>query len=192
MSLQPIERITATKILIKVNGFYDAKDWMYRILRAGIATCSECDKPAKRIYWQDQAEWYFQCEDHADYGDMWTGSTRWSGTIFSKRVFPELAQAWMETLEPDERKRVKLKEYDATDYYSLLPDDHWRNADEVWLAGDKERRWGTYVRLYPMTTGHYAYEITFCSPGYSYTKSLHAPFDGRDEALEAARKETEK
>jgi len=192
MALQPIERITATKILIKVKGFYDAKDWMYRILRAGIATCCECDAPAKRIYWQDQAEWYFQCEAHADYGDMWTGSTRWSGTVLSKRVLPDLAQAWVETLEPEERKRVKLKEYDATDYHALLPEDYWKDRDEVWLTGDKERGWGTYVRLLPMTTGHFGYEITNCSPGFSFGHALKAPFDSRDEALEAARKEIER
>lgn len=183
--MEHIERVTATKIIIRVDGFHDAKDWMYRVLRAGIATCSSCDKPAGRIYWQDQAEWYFECDDHYTPHGMWSGHTRWNPEVFSKRVIPELAQAWIATLDPDERQRVRLKEYDATDWYSWIVEGDWKNPDEIILRGTESH--GTKVRLRPLKNGQYAYQIENFSYSYSYMHELIAPFDSRDAAIEAAK-----
>src|SRR5690606_24453918 len=144
--MEQIERITATKIIVQVDGFWDAKDWMYRILRAGIATCSSCDKLAVRIFWVDAAEWYYECSEHYTDHEMWVGHTRWNPRVFDKRVIPELAQAWIDTLEADERAKVRLEEYDATDWYSQLADGYWKNPDDVILRGNE--RGGMKVRLY--------------------------------------------
>ena len=187
--MEQIERIIATKVLIKVNGFYDAKNWMYRILQAGIATCSSCDKPANRIHWVDRAEWYFECDEHWSGGDMWVGHTGWNPSVLSKRVIPELASAWVKGLPPIERKLVRLKEYDATDWYEWLTDDEWKNPDEIILNGTPE--WGAKVKLRPLKNGQYAYQISTYSPGYSYTKELIAPFDTREDALNAAKAQVE-
>lgn len=185
--MQNIEIVFATKIIIRVSGFHDAKDWMYRILRAGIATCSSCDQIASRIYWQDQAEWYFECGDHYTPHDMWSGHTRWNPSVFSKRVDPEKARAWIATLEPDERDRIRLQEYDATDWYSWIVEDDWKNPDEVVLRGTPE--WGIKVQLHPLKNGQYAYHLESYSPGYAYKQELKAPFDSRDAALIVARAE---
>lgn len=183
--MEPIEQVTATQIVIRVDGFQDARHWMYRIMRAGIATCSSCDKPATHIYWQDQAEWYFECNDHYTAAPMWSGHTRWSPDEFSKRVIPERAKAWIAQLEPDEQQRVRLEEYNATNWYDWIVDDDWRNPDTVVLRGTIE--WGTAARIRPLKNGQFAYQIEQYSPGYSYMQDLHAPFDSREDALTHAR-----
>jgi hypothetical protein len=182
--MEQIERVYATRIIVKVKGFYDAKDWMYRILRAGIATCSSCDEIAKRIYWVDRAEWYFECDEHYSSGEMWVGNTGWNPREFSKRVLPDLAQVWIATLEPDEQKLLQLEKYEATDWYAWLTDE-WK-ARKVFLLRGNEHN-GTRVTVIPLKNGQFAYEITHYSPGYSYGLELTAPFDSIDEAVKAAK-----
>ena len=184
--MQTIERVTATKIVIKVDGFQDAKDWMYRLIRAGVATCSSCDKPANHIWWNDAAEGYFECDDHYNPAPMWCGSTLWDPAVFDKRVFPDLAREWVATLPPDEQHRIQFREYDATDWYAWLTADHWKTYQEIALTGDLER--GTVCRLYSLKNGQLAYEIIDRSPTFAYHYGLIAPFDSVEAAVEAARK----
>jgi hypothetical protein len=184
--IQPIPRIEATRILIQVDGFGDAKRWMYRLLHAGIATCSRCEKPATHIFWNDAAEWYFECEEHYDSREQWTGSTRWDPFLLSKRVIPDKAQDWYLTLEPDEQRRIRFQDYDATDWYAWLTEDYWKNEDVELLAGRPEN--GTFIQIFPLKNGQFAYELSRRSVIYGYYQGLVAPFDSREAALEAAQK----
>ena len=181
-----LTKTIATKIVIKVNGFHDAKDWMYRILRAGITTCSSCDKTAVRIWWNDAAEWYYECGDHYTDKPMWGGHTRWRPDYFDKRVFPDLARAWVATLPPEEQACIRFREYDATDYYSLLTEDYWKEPLEVQLSGDRDD-WGWFVRVLPLRTGDYVYELEHKSPNYSHMYGLVGAFASVDEAIAAAK-----
>lgn len=173
------------KIIIKVNGFAHAKSWMYDLIRAGVATCSSCDKPATRIWWNDAAEWYFECGEHYTDAPMWSGSTRWNPRSFSKEVIPGLVQNWIASLPEEDQKRIQLKEYDATDYYSMLVDDHYDHKQETIIRGNED--WGTKVVVYPLKDGRFAYDVKQYSPGRCYTEGLFAPFDSADAAVADAR-----
>jgi hypothetical protein len=186
-TIQPIPSIEATRILIKVDGFRDAKRWLYRLLHAGIATCSTCDKPAVYIFWNDAAEWYFECEDHYDPREQWTGSTHWNPSLFSKRVILDKAQEWYLSLEPEEQRNIRFETYDATNWDEWLIQDHWKNPDVELLHGSPEN--GTFVQLYPLKNGQFAYEISQRSASYAYYHGLVAPFNTRELAIEAARRD---
>src|SRR5688572_194565 len=116
------ERKIGYQAIIKVNGFNDARNWIRRLIREGIVKCGQCDKAATHVFWQDQAEWYCRCDDHPEIGDQWTGSTRWNPTSFGINVIREAANTFLETLEPSEAKRIRIRPYDATDYYALMDD----------------------------------------------------------------------
>ena len=178
---------TGLRIIVQVDGFHDAKDWMYRLLKSGAATCSICDKPAVQIWWNDAAEWYFHCAGHYDTAQQWSGSTRWNPAEFSKSVIPGKIQEWIATLEPDEQTKVRLETFDATDYYALLPDDHYYHNTETVLSGTRD--WGKYVNIYRLKDGRYAYEKSFTSPGFGYHYGLKAPFVSEAACLEDARKD---
>lgn len=177
---------TGLKIIIKVDGFQDAKRWLERLVKAGVARCAACDKPAVQLWWNDAAEWYCNCGDHYESGPQWTGSTRWNPSVFDKIVMPDKARAWAATLDPKEQKCIHFREFDATDYYALLPEDHWKCKDVVIASGNAEH--GTIIELYALTDGRFAFQVERRSPGYSYTDVLTAPFASRDEALAAAKK----
>lgn len=179
------------KIIIKVDGFQDAKQWMYRLVRAGVATCSSCDKPATHIWWNDAAEWYFECGEHYTDAPMWGGSTRWNPTSFSKRVIPDLVHGWVTSLSAEERKNIWLQEYDATDYYKLLTDDSYKTKQATVLRGSRD--FGTSVVVLPLKDGRFAYEIeNRAGDSFCHTDGLYAPFASADEAVADARKRVTK
>lgn len=181
----------AVRIIIRVDGFHDAKHMMYRMLREGVATCSSCDKPATHIFWQDRAEWYFECDEHYTDQPMWTGSTDWKPRKLSKRIIPDAAHAWVESWSAEEchRRQPVFEQYDATDYYALLRDD--LDCEEVALNAGGYLNAGTVAKLYPLIDGRYAYEISFRSPGHEHNFGLVAPFYNRESALDAARLDAE-
>lgn len=180
-----MEKVMGLKIIIQVEGFANAKSWMYDLIRAGVVTCSSCDKPATRIWWNDAAEWYFECGEHYTTAPMWTGSTRWNPSSFSKEVIPGLVQNWIATLPAEDQKRIRLEEYDATDYYSMLIDDHHDHEQEIVISGNAE--WGTVVVVYPLKDGRFAYDVELRKPRCTYSDGLFAPFESVDAAVADAR-----
>lgn len=186
-----IEKTIGLKAIIRVNGFDDARDWLYLLIRAGVAQCAACNKPATHVFWQDQAEWYCFCEEHRETGDQWTGSTRWNPHSFSKIVIPGKAQEWVKTLKPQDRKLIKLREFDATDYYALLGEDHWKDdGTRVLLAGSETV--GRRVIAYQIPEcNQWVYEIEHYSPGYVSTQSLTGIFDSVEACIEHAKQASE-
>jgi hypothetical protein len=178
-------------IIDPVHGFSDAKMWIYRMIRAGIVKCGQCDQAATNIFWQDAAEWYCRCEDHREQGDMWTGSTRWNPSSFGINVIQAEALGWLETLEADEREKVTLEQFDATNYWSLIERDE---SICHYLKGSAEEDGAKlYVNIYPLKTGEYAYTISSAwlhgGSGTCYTGAITGAWPTESEALEAARVE---
>lgn len=175
-------------LTIRVRGFHDARQRMYDLVRARLIRCDQCDHPATHIFWQDQAEFYIRCDEHAEQGTQWTGSTRWNPRQLWLPVLPE-ARAWVAQLSPDVQALMKLEEYDATDYYALLPEDH-QPVCVVQLSGHRPT-YGLFVKIWLLTNGDFAYERQRRSPGITHTFALKAPFDSQEAALDAARKDIE-
>ena len=71
-----------------------------------------CDVPARHIFWQDEAEWYPCCVPHWPGGYQWTGHTSWPGGYVELCVIPEKAEAWLASLPPKKRKRIKVEYYE--------------------------------------------------------------------------------
>lgn len=109
------------RVVMRVSGFDDAKRWIYRMIDGGVVKChgGNCDEPATHVHWQDRAEWYPLCEEHREYGEMWTGSTGWNPSVFGINVLP-IAREWFARLDRDPLPQVRFEEYDKTDYYALL------------------------------------------------------------------------
>lgn len=158
------ERITMEKkigyeAIIEVDGFRDASRWIYRMIDAGIVECGQCEQPATHVFWQDQAEFYCRCNQHWEYGEQWTGSTRWNPQSFGMYVrSKEAAEEWRSTLTTDEQGRVKIESFDATNYWSLLDDD--RKSTRHYLAGSEDvDGFKAYADIYLLKNGEYAYEF---------------------------------
>lgn len=181
-----MEKVIGVKVVIQVNGFQDAKQWIYRLVDAGVARCAECDSPATGVFWNDQAEWYCLCDNHMEYGRQWTGSTRWNPRSFSKIVIPDKAREWIETLSDSDKKRVWFVKFDATDYDALLPEDWWDKKQKITITGDEKS--GIYIDVHQLTNGLYAYQKTMFHPGFSRGCLLEAPFESVDECVEHATK----
>jgi len=178
-------------IVRSVNGFHHAKAIIYNLIREGIVKCGQCDQSATHVFWQDQAEWYCRCDAHREHGQMWTGHTRWNPSSFGLNVIPEKARAWLEANYPDVPE-YRLSEYDATDYYKLMPDDY-KPSERVWFKGSPDEWFKLYTDLYALKDGSFAYTVTrewtHGASGTSYQGALTGGFDTRDAAIEAARKE---
>ena len=190
--MSEVKQELGIKAIIKVDGFHDAKQWIYRLVRDRVAKCASCDKPATQVFWQDRAEWYCFCGEHYDGGEMWTGSTRWNPSSFSKNLIPDIekVKVWRRSLSEDEQKVVRLKKFDATDYYALL-DRSCRPTQELYLWQKDKYTWGK-LKLYALTDGRFAYEydqfIGGEHGGRGYSGGLIAPFNSLDEAIEAGKK----
>lgn len=109
------------ELVIEVRGFADAKLWIDRALVGGVLRCLSpnrtglCEQAALSVFWQDQAEWYPCCDAHREYGEQWSGSTRWNPYEMSLLVIPEKAGAWMEELAPEYREKIiKVEEYERS------------------------------------------------------------------------------
>lgn len=105
-------------IVRNVNGFGHARMIIHDLVRAGIVRCLSphredlCDNPATSVLWQDQAEWYPCCDQHADYGEQWTGSTHWNPSAFAILVIPDKCREWLKALKPEDRKQYKVRKYE--------------------------------------------------------------------------------
>lgn len=154
-----MKKETGYRAVIDVDGFHDAKRWIYDMIRAGIVKCGQCSEPATHVFWQDRAEWYCRCDQHREYGDQWTGSTRWNPTSFDINVRLAAALLWRNHLEPDERAKVRIIKYDATDYYALMSDDWSLKTEHYFVGSNKEYGWSIRAVITPLTNGEYVYEL---------------------------------
>lgn len=143
-----------------VGSFDSMKRRLYQLMDAGLVVCSACDQPAKRIDFQDAAEWYPHCLDHHyGFGEQWTGSTRFITHYLWVAVFPEKVQPWLDGLSPEERKRWHLQSYDTRNLYDLIEDGDWGQTRLTYARTDTSE---VYVSLRTLTNGEYAYEIHEC------------------------------
>lgn len=153
-----ITRTFGKSLIIQVRGFNEAKNWIDRCVRDGIVKCGggNCWHAATHVFWQDRAEWYPLCEDHREYGQQWTGSTGWNPSSFSLAVLPDKIDAWMEALEPQYRKYMRVEDYDATNWYGLMSDDYF--AKHHYIIGD-EKTGGWRASVHSLKAGGYCYEL---------------------------------
>ena len=142
---------------IWVGSFQSMKQKLYDLMDADLVICSACDQPAKRIDFQDAAEWYPHCLDHHyGFGEQWTGSTRFRGHYLWVAVFPEKVQAWLDGLSPEGRKLWHLQSYDTRNLWDLIEENDWGETRLTFARTDSRE---VYVSLRSLTTGEYAYEI---------------------------------
>lgn len=173
------------------RSFSEKRQIINRLIRDGVVKCTVCGKPATHVHWQDQEEWYEHCEDHRDYGDQWTGSTRgsyprWVGVT----AVPDRVEAWYAALPDSEKEEFTLGQYDATNYYALMFDD-LRSVDHV-LKGTKDR--GVTARVYPLTNGEFAFRLDYCNysesgSGFGYSEAIRGSYPTEAAALAAAKEE---
>src|SRR5574341_1925973 len=180
-------------VKIRVSGFQDAKIWLNSMLHKGVLKCASCAKAARSIWWNDQAEWYAQCDDHRDEREQWTGSTRWGSNVLDVAVIPGVAEAWIAWIEqvlPLDREKIKLYNYDRTDWYALLADDYWQNETREWLRGGPEFGWEIIVK--PLKDGQFAYDMQQVGPGVTICHGLFAPYETVAAAVQDARARLER
>jgi len=191
-----MDKITGYRLVIEVDGFHDAKNWIYRCVRAGIVKCSQCQQPAVRVWWNDAAEWYPECPEHHQYGDMWTGSTRWNPSSFSLNVLKDPAKAWLETLPEEDRANLRLHVYDATDYYALMVEDWDTHTEHYFTGSASEWGWRLYATITPLTNGEYVYELhrdyMHEAGGHMHAYGIRGAWATESEALAAAQDEARK
>jgi hypothetical protein len=181
-------------IVSDVDGFSDARRWMYRMIGAGVAKCGQCSRPATHIFWQDQAEFYIRCDEHPEIGEQWTGSTRWRPESFGMNVITGQAlDDWIASLPPEEQAQVSVHEYDATDYYALMTEDMARTRH--YFVGDESQvGYIVYADVYPLTNGAFAYQIhkghySANGSGRGWTELIRGMWPTEAEALDAAKAE---
>jgi hypothetical protein len=180
----------AHNIIFEVNGFEQARAWIYRAVRAGVVKCGQCSEPATHVFWQDQAEWYCRCTAHREYGDMWTGSTHWHPHSFGLVVISESAAlAWRDSLPPDEQALITVEQFDATNYYNLLSlDAIGRHVyTRHYLRGSAEQKPSEWVDIYPLTNGEFAYQRGAAYGYHVNTYGICGAWASEIEALEAAK-----
>jgi hypothetical protein len=188
-----MEKTIGYELLIKnERGFDGARLKMFQLIQDGIVKCGQCDCPATHIFFQDQAEFYIRCDQHREYGPQWTGSTRWNPTVFSLNVLKDKAEDWLSLLPSDQRKKYKIRSFDATNYYDLLTEDYWKNPIRHYLAGaERQEGWQVYVDIMPLKNGEFVYEIHkgfyHAHGGTGYTYAIEGAWPTEAEALEAAK-----
>ena len=184
---------TGKRISVKVHGFQEAKRRIYELIKAGVVKChgGNCDQEATHVFWQDRAEWYPLCEEHREYGQMWTGHTDWNPRSFSVNALPAKVDAWYSVLSPDEKKIISVNEYDATDYYSMLVNPMWKPVDTIYISGDDNSPNRIYVDLHELNNGKIAYKLNRVFGNHSYIGSFVGMFDDTEDAFRAAKHEWE-
>ncbi|TXH56112.1 MAG: hypothetical protein E6Q97_07205 [Desulfurellales bacterium] len=192
-----MDKVIGYRAVIEVDGFYDAKDWIYRCVAAGIVKCSQCDNPATGVWWNDRAEWYCECAQHRSYEPQWSGSTRWNPSSFGLRVFKDPAEAWMKALPEGERAKVSLRSFDATDYYSLFVEGYWKDQTYHYFRGDaRSEGYRCWCKVYPLTNGEFAYELNsghlHRAGGTSWGYGIRGAWATEALAIEAAKQEAQK
>jgi hypothetical protein len=187
-----MEKKIAHDILFEVNGFGQAQAWIYRAVAAGVVKCGQCQNAAAHVFWQDQAEFYLRCDQHHEYGQQWTGSTRWEPLSFGLIAVNEAAAiAWRDTLSPDEQAIISVEAFDATDYYSLIQ----RQADgsqvyaRHYLRGDANNTPSEWVDIFPLKNGEYVYQRGAAYGYHRNTYGIHGAWTSEALAMEAARNE---
>lgn len=182
-----MEKKMALAVVVRVCGFHDAKRWAYNLIREGMVKCEggKCDNPATHISWQDQAEWYALCNEHRMSGDMWTGSTRWNPREIRLTVLPSIAHKWYDELDPETKKKVKLEEYDATNYYELL--DKGVEPIITTIQGEEDAGWRVDVQVRALTNGQFVYDITRYRGMTIHGEAIIGMFVSAEDALLAAR-----
>lgn len=115
--LRTAEGLDGLELRKHVNNWHEMRSFVEWVVRAGIARCASperdalCNNPATRVYWQDQAEWYVCCDEHAIWHPQWSGSTRWHGSVASILVDPEKTEQWLKTLSPEQKQGLRAKWY---------------------------------------------------------------------------------
>lgn len=185
-----IEKVMAYEAVVDVNGFHDARTWIDRMIGARIVACGECDQAATHVFWVDRAEWYCRCELHREYGEQWTGSTRWGSGPLRINILRDKMRTWFDTLESFERNKIRVRKYDATDYYGLMPKD--MPYTRHYLIGSAEADgYQVYVDVHPLTNGAYAYQLHrgwyHGGSGTGYGDYIRGMWETEESALEAAR-----
>jgi hypothetical protein len=177
------------KVVAKVDSFYQAKRKLYGFIQAGICTCADCDQPATQIHWVDQTEWYLYCDDHHDPNQQWLGHRKWDANELVLRVIPDRARTWYDALTPQQRKGIKLVEYDATDYYSQVTS--WDTSNTVTVGGGKEDFTHYYIRVYRLNSGRLAYEPVRRVGMETQMGPLVGAFDTVEDAVQDAQSRAE-
>jgi hypothetical protein len=179
-----IDKTLGKQLIILVRGFHDAQMWINRCTDARIVKCAggDCWHAATHVFWQDRAEWYPLCDDHRDYGQQWSGSTRWEPSEFSLAVLPDKIDAWLTTQGNElELGILRVEDYDATNWYALMNDDL---PESHYFIGDDERGgWRAYVHR--LKAGGYCYELEHVFGSFNFRVCTGYGHFGDFETVEA-------
>lgn len=176
-----------------LTGFNHARAVMNHLVSLRVVKCDSCDEPAVTIFWQDQAEYYFRCHNHNIGGEQWTGSTRSNPNDIGVTAIPDLARAWYEALAEEEKALYTLEEFDATNYYALIPTGQYLNSETHTISGEKGVSFcHVFAYLYSLTGGGYAYQIQQEWARSAHTYGIIGIFDTADDAFQAAKESWEK
>lgn len=168
-----------------VGTLQDMRQAIYELMRDELAICGACDQPAKRIDFQDAAEWYLHCMDHHyGFGEQWTGSTRFMPHDLWVVVYPDKVQAWLDAGDDERRKKWHIETYDDRDLYDLMPEWGEREEDRRILYEKGDVRW--QVDIAALTNGEYAYSLHMQRGNVGYGYGLVGTFASADEALQHA------
>lgn len=191
-----MEKKIGHRAVIEVEGFHDARRWIDRLMGEGVIKCGQCDAPATNVFWQDRAEWYCRCELHREYGQQWTGSTRWNPSVFSLNVLKDLALAWWQSAPKYLRKKVSIRAYDATDYYALMTEDWNARTQHYFVGSAKEYGRRVYATVTPLTNGEYVYELhnDYMNQhgGHMHAYGIKGAWESEALALDAAKADARK
>lgn len=167
-----------------VSSLHDMRQAIHELMSAELVMCSACDEPAKRIDFQDAAEWYPHCMDHHyGFGEQWTGSTRFRSHNLFIAVFPDKAQAWFDA--PAEKQRKwKIEAYDNRDLYELMPEWGEEKEEKRVFYEDSMTQWT--VTLCALTNGEYAYKLHMQRGFVGHGYGLVGTFASSDEAFRHA------
>lgn len=91
--------------------FHAKAAFLTACVRDDLCQCDSCDNRATHIFWQDEAEYYYLCEDHRTHEQQWTGSTRGSSSFAFATTLPfEKAVSYIAKLPRNTRQYVHVEE----------------------------------------------------------------------------------